>query len=378
MGFCEVRAAVCVHELYGLGLALMGQWTKMGAHMSETCAVITTIQPPTGCVRRLAQHAAALGIPLIVMGDKKGPARSTSSGQAGFPLPGAAFYSFDAQQSLPYKLARLLPAGHYARKNLGYLVAIGQGAGCLYETDDDNAPLPGWRPREPETEALRLPASKWCNVYRYFTDEQVWPRGLPLNELSLSGDPPALDGLAPVTARFPVQQGLANGAPDVDAVWRLVLDKPVTFNKGPALRLPKGSWCPFNSQNTWWWKEAFPLLYLPSHCSFRMTDIWRGFVAQRCLWAMGRELLFFAADVEQERNAHNLMRDFEDEIPGYLHNDRIVDLLAGLELAEGVDAAGQNLLACYKALVTAGFVPAEELALVEAWLEDVEKLRGVR
>jgi hypothetical protein len=316
------------------------------------------------------------------MGDKKGP--------EAFALDGAAFHSFADQQALPYKLARLLPAGHYARKNLGYLVAIGQGAERIYETDDDNAPLDGWAPRDAETEAVELPPVKWRNVYRCFTDEHIWPRGFPLEEVSPpagSGQVPST-GSEPVASRFPIQQGLANGSPDVDAVWRLVLDKPITFNPGPAVCLPAlsgpngpaGSWCPFNSQNTWWWPEAFPLLYLPSHCSFRMTDIWRGFIAQRCLWAMDRSLLFFAADVEQARNVHNLLRDFEDEVPGYLNNQRIADLLAGLELAEGPDPStvGANLLACYEAMVGAGLLPKAELPLVNAWLQDLYGLHGVQ
>jgi hypothetical protein len=108
---------------------------------------------------------------------------------------------------------------------------------------------------------------------------------------------------------------LADHSPDVDAVWRLVLDRPFCFDKGESLYLAPGTWCPFNSQSTWWWPEAYPLLYLPSFCTFRMTDIWRSFVAQRCLWAVGQGVAFHASEVAQARNQHNLMRDFEDEVP---------------------------------------------------------------
>ena len=37
------------------------------------------------------------------------------------------------------------------------------------------------------------------------------------------------------------------------------------------------AYSPFNSQNTIWFKEIFPLLYLPVSCSMRATDIIRGF-----------------------------------------------------------------------------------------------------
>ena len=72
------------------------------------------------------------------------------------------------------------------------------------------------------------------------------------------------------------------------------------------------TWCPFNSQSTWWFPVAYPLMYLPSRVSFRMTDIWRGFVAQRCLWELGKGIVFHAAEVVQRRNPHALLRDFAD------------------------------------------------------------------
>ncbi|MBV5271274.1 MAG: DUF288 domain-containing protein, partial [Afipia sp.] len=75
--------------------------------------------------------------------------------------------------------------------------------------------------------------------------------------------------------------------PDVDAIYRLTLPLPQSFREEQPVALGRNVWCPFNSQNTTWWKEAAPLLYLPSFCSFRMTDIWRSFVAQRIAWENG-------------------------------------------------------------------------------------------
>jgi hypothetical protein len=175
------------------------------------------------------------------------------------------------------------------------------------------------------------------------------------------------------TATFlaPVQQGLVDGSPDVDAVWRLVMDREIRFHRHGSVALPPGTWCPFNTQSTWWWPAAYPLMYLPSHCTFRMTDIWRSFVAQRCLWAMGGMLVFHASEVEQHRNEHCLMRDFEHEIPGYLQNDALVSTLAALDLEEGPHSAGPNLWICYQALVAERFLPADELPLVRAWLDDL-------
>ena len=92
-----------------------------------------------------------------------------------------------------------------------------------------------------------------------------------------------------------------------------------------------GAWCPFNSQNTTFFRKVFPLLYLPAHCSFRMTDIWRSFVAQRILHHLGHPVLFHEATVWQERNDHCLHRDFLDEVPGYQNNHAIREALIRLD-----------------------------------------------
>ena len=331
--------------------------------MPKLVCVLTTIQEPTECVRQLERTLEATGAPLIVIGDRKGPAR--------FDLSGAEFHPFEAQPSLPLELARRVPAAHYSRKNLGYLLAMRRGATCIYETDDDNAPLATWALREEQVEVVRVDPRPWFNVYRRFSDELIWPRGFPLDRISDAATyrQDVAGPTSMVTA--PIQQGLANGAPDVDAVWRLVLDHPVDFRAGPSLWLPRGTYCPFNSQTTWWWPAAYPLMYLPSFCSFRMTDIWRGFIAQRCLWETDAGLVFHAAEAVQLRNPHNLLRDFGDEVVGYLRNDEIVRLLDGCALQSGAAHVGDNLRACYRALIAAGILPADELPLVDAWLTDL-------
>lgn len=331
----------------------------------ELFAVVTTIQAPTPAVRELHRRLAAAGGRLVVAGDKKGP--------AAFDLPDCDFLSLETQRASGFALAEALPTGHYARKNVGYLHAIRAGAACIYETDDDNAPLATWAPRaETVANVRRVSGAGWTNAYRQFTgDPQIWPRGFPLERLA---DPVAPCAPAGAPVRAPIQQGLVNGSPDVDAVWRLTQDRPFDFEPRAPVALGPGQWCPFNTQSTWWWPAAYPLLYVPSHCSFRMCDIWKSFVAQRCLWALGAELVFHAPEVVQDRNPHDYRRDFEDEVPGYLHNARIAEILAGLSLAPGEAAVADNLRACYAALVAERIFPPAETALVAAWLADLERM----
>ena len=218
-------------------------------------------------------------------------------------------------------------------------------------------------------EARQLRYSGWVNVYQWFSSRFIWPRGIPLESLQECKNA-KFDTGAVAVVECPVQQGLVNGSPDVDAVWRLTSNEEFSFDDAPAVWLAPGSWCPFNSQSTWWFEKAFPLLYLPSFVSFRVTDIWRSFVAQRCLWELGYGLAFHGPESFQQRNVHNLLRDFQEEIPGYLNNNRIISILEQVQLSGSTETVADNLHRCYEALISAGIIPVEEMPLLEAWLVD--------
>jgi hypothetical protein len=105
-----------------------------------------------------------------------------------------------------------------------------------------------------------------------------------------------------------------------------------------------------------------------------MTDIWRSLVAQRIGWENGWSILFHEPTVIQERNDHDLMRDFADEVPGYLHNRRLGERLEALNLASGRAALADNLRSCYETLTVLGVVGRQELPLLETWLADLQDL----
>ena len=262
--------------------------------------VVTSISAPNPVLRELASQCKARGLTFYVIGDVPSP--------ADFSLEGCEFYSLERQRSTGLKLAGLLPTRHYARKNIGYLLAMRAKSGLLLETDDDNLPGPEfWDARQSLQHVRTLSGNGWTNVYAYFTEANIWPRGLPLDAIQVP--PPEFDALPEVESDCPIQQGLADGNPDVDAIYRLVLPLPIHFLPNRRVALGAGAWSPFNSQNTAWYPKAYPLLYLPSYCSFRMTDIWRSFVAQRIAWENGWAVLFKSPDVYQDRNEHSLMRD---------------------------------------------------------------------
>lgn len=334
--------------------------------MKNTFLIITSIADQDHPVlKQFAGETAAHNIPFIVIGDTKSPKE--------FALKGCDFYSVDRQNSLSYELAKTLPFKHYARKNLGYLIAMSAGAEVIIETDDDNLPLEDfWNERNKQIKAHLLENKGWVNVYKYFTESHIWPRGFALE--NILEQLPELGGQQMINC--PIQQGLADENPDVDAIYRLTLPLPIKFNKGASVALGNDAFCPFNSQNTTWFKETFPLLYLPSYCSFRMTDIWRSFIAQRIAWTCGWPILFHQSTVWQQRNDHNLMNDFRDEISGYSNNMQIYNSLKELELKEGVENIGGNLKICYQKLIDLGLVKQEEMGLVDAWLQDISSITG--
>ncbi len=130
-----------------------------------------------------------------------------------------------------------------------------------------------------------------------------------------------------------VQQGLVNGDPDVDAIFRLtksVADKRIVVkfdSAAPSIEIPITKLAPYNSQNTFFHYKAFWSLYLPNTVSFRLTDIWRSYWAQRLLWLTGDTLSFHGPNAIQLRNPHSYIEDFEQENNMYLQTESLIELL---------------------------------------------------
>jgi hypothetical protein len=284
---------------------------------------------------------------------------------------GAAFMSLQEQEASWMRLAHTLPVHHYCRKMLGYLRAIEMGAEVIVDTDDDNIPKPGWAFPAFDGMFDRVQgAHGFVNVYELFTEQRIWPRGLPLDLITtrFSLDRHVTRG----ECRVGVWQGLADEDPDVDAIYRLTSDAPCTFRDRAPVVLAAGTFCPFNSQNTAIRRELFPLLYLPAYVTFRFTDILRSLVAQPIMGLAGYQLGFLGATVIQRRNPHDYMQDFVSEIPMYRECRRALEIAAGAVSPKR--CVCENLLAAYASLHDAGIVEAREISALEAWIGDLHAL----
>lgn len=326
--------------------------------MSNKFIIITSINYPTKALMAFSQLS---DWQVVVVADRKTP--------LDWKLDNVKLLTVEEQKELPLQTAKLLPWNHYARKNLGYLYALMQGAELLYETDDDNIPYEFWQDRFPcdsgvEIETCAKPA-KFVNAYQHFCREQIWPRGFPLTAvLNQLGDTQKLQ-IQPANQIAPIQQGLADLEPDVDAIYRLTVGKQISFSEHTALYIAPKTYCPFNSQNTLWYPEAFPYLFLPASVFSRVTDIWRGYIAQRFLHQQNKGILFCSPSVYQERNYHNLHHDFMEELDLYTRTEELISVL---DAYEGDYAGIMEHLLLHK------FVLREEVDLFRAWLHDLKQI----
>jgi hypothetical protein len=330
---------------------------------SGTWVVITTINRPTEAIQAFSRLAKDRDWGVIVIGDSSTP--------SDWHYPGVVYLSVEQQAHRFGDLARLIPLKHYCRKNLGYLYAIQEGANCILDTDDDNIPYDTFGEiLQRELQSRIVDGAPWINIYSHFTSTLIWPRGLPLDAIHVPGNLSE----SPQRAICPIQQYLVDDDPDVDAIWRLVFKQPVRFTRdAESLVLGPNCYVPFNSQNTAFFREAFPLLYLPCHVSFRMTDIWRSFVAQRVLWTNEQQICFHGPTAKQVRNPHNLMRDFRDEVDGYLRNREIALHLDSLPVHDTADYVS-HVLVCWEELGKIGVIPSQEISILHAWLGAVQRI----
>ena len=102
----------------------------------------------------------------------------------------------------------------------------------------------------------------------------------------------------------------------------------VTFDEtSPSIQYPIYKLSPYNSQNTFFHYEAFWSLYLPYTVTFRLTDIWRSYWAQRLMWLLNDTITFNGPNAVQFRNSHSYLKDFESEKSMYSKTESLIEFL---------------------------------------------------
>lgn len=106
----------------------------------------------------------------------------------------------------------------------------------------------------------------------------------------------------------------------------------------------------------------------------RCTDIWRGLIAQRILQNDSKNILFFGTTMRQNRNDHNLMNDFKEEVPMYLLDFKINEILQKIRLPKGVKNYLNNLNLCYDTLIKNQIFHKDEKIFLKAWSNDIKRI----
>lgn len=283
--------------------------------------VTTTINAPTKAILRYIKIAERDDWTIYIVGDQKTPHDDYVKLASEH---GCVEYIPPVKQEAKYKkLSDLIGWNCIQRRNIGFIEAYNQGADIIATIDDDNIPYDNWG--QNLSFGQQTPVAHF-QVHDILFDplsvtanSELWHRGFP-HELLASRH------RAKFIGRFNrihplVQADLWDGEPDVDAVARIALGPfDVKFHEEPFAGTAPG---PFNSQNTFLHRDAFPIYFLFPHVG-RMDDIWASYVLQKYY---PDSVIYGKASVYQERNDHNLAKDLEMEMIGYKNTLKLCEAL---------------------------------------------------
>ena len=201
----------------------------------------------------------------------------------------------------------------------------------------------------------------------------MWPRGYPLNQIN---KPYVNDHVYTKRKTSWIQSGLVDGNPDVDAIFKMTrsIDSWSMFDTyAPSMQLPKFRFAPYNAQNTFYWKEAFWALYLPVTHTFKVTDIWRSYWAQRLIWLLGGSVQFSRPNASfRQRKNHSYSSDYNEETKLYSQTGALLEFLSKWECfkTEFYDC----IIDLSQQMVDKKFWEQADIRGVQNWLKDLDSM----
>ena len=331
-------------------------------------AVVTTIYKASDSVRHVARDPIWC---LVIVGDKNSPSKFEYMADIG-PVGGKTvlYLSPDDQERIFPLLSRVIPWNNMSRKNIGYMYAIKHGAEMIWDFDDDNMNMLPENIMDTMSK-YRAPCEPFTfhifNPYHYFSvnESYTWPRGQPLEHIRNPATVPKLC-LFTFERSIGVIQSLANIEPDVDAIYRFTRNTPFNFGATPSSHtpviVPPNAFSPFNAQATLWMKEAFLFLPLPMSVTYRVADIWRSYVAQYFFQQQALSLVFVPPYIDQHRNVHDYLKDFNDELDIYQKSDKLLTWLS-------YNVQTESMLELYKEMYERDYLEEKDLHFIAAWIK---------
>ena len=298
-----------------------------------------------------------------------------------------------------------IPWNGFARKNIGFVLAVSYGAKVIYDFDDDNVlvPLEDESTIPPpffykedvgleESVLLKYISDEYLdkvieekafNPFPFMNPEHFhsWPRGYPVEML---GDnfgkwPFIQENLDKITvpgnmkySSIGVIQSLCNKDPDNDSIFRLSRFQSTQFHfdRSPSslpLLIPSTVYSPFNAQATTHLYNAFWGLYLPLSVAGRVTDIWRSFITQRLMRYIGLRVLYTPPIVTHERTAHDYLADFSAESDVFLRTSKLHLFLDDWS-PETAETLPEMIYELYIGLYEHDYVGLADVETMKQWL----------
>ncbi|KAI5082895.1 hypothetical protein GOP47_0002638 [Adiantum capillus-veneris] len=354
-------------------VAIVKDKSKYRVFKADRWIIVAVSGPPTDQIRAMVKMP---GWQVLAIGDSNTPSN--------WEVRGAIYLSVEQQAALRFRILAHLPYSSYVRKNVGYLFAIQHGAKMIYDVDENASILGGSlstvfdialssskSKRESLLQYLCLQNRTTVNPYIHFGQRSVWPRGLPLESVS-NINAEIVYGRVPSGKQY-IQQGLANGFPDVDSVFyhsrkaeAELFDIKFDSHALP-VALPQGTMAPMNSLNTLFHSSAFWALMLPVSVHPQVSDILRGYWAQRLLWEIGGYYAVYPPSIYRVDTSkpHN----FEDEKDLPESVERLAEFLVAWTSRKGTFF--KKVLDLSHSLATAGFWAAQDVTFTADWLQDL-------
>jgi hypothetical protein len=269
----------------------------------------TTINKPTKALKLFAKNK---NCKLIVALDKK---------SKDFELKNSITLSTRYQEKKWPKLSKLVGWNCIQRRNFAILEAYERGAETIALIDDDNIPYSNWFRNiyvNKEFKCKEVKTNKKIfDPVGYTNHSNLWHRGMPLELVNNR----KYKTEKKILVKPDIQANFWNGDPDIDAVCRMLLKPECKFKKNIFPFFSKKI-SPFNSQNTLLTRKVIKDYFLYPHIG-RMDDIWASFYVTSKKY----KVVYNEPTVYQERNVHNLIKDFKDEYIGYVNSLNLVESL---------------------------------------------------
>ena len=269
----------------------------------------TTINKPTKALKLFAKNKNCR---LIVALDKKSKK---------FNLRNSIILTTKYQEKKWPKLSKLVGWNCIQRRNFAILEAFERGAKIIALIDDDNIPYNNWFKN-----IFVGKRFKCKEVYTnksifdpvgYTNHKYLWHRGLPLELVNNR----KYKTKKKKYFKPDIQANFWNGDPDIDAVCRMLYKPECKFKKN-IFPFFSNRISMFNSQNTLLDRKVIKDYFLFPHIG-RMDDIWASYYVT----AKKYKVIYNEPTVYQQRNVHNLIKDFKDEYIGYINSLKLVESL---------------------------------------------------